>query len=39
MPTPFEISDRFTDEFAALHPILATNFGVTGYDHEFGVRR
>lgn len=34
MPTPFEISDRFTDEFAALHPILATNFGVTGYDQE-----
>lgn len=34
MATPFEISDRFTDEFAALNPILATNSGITGHDHE-----
>lgn len=33
MATPFEISDRFTDELAALAPILATNSGITGYDH------
>jgi uncharacterized protein (DUF885 family) len=34
MTTPFEISDRFTDELAALAPILATSAGVTGHDHE-----
>ena len=34
MVTPFEISDRFTDRLAALAPILATNTGITGHDHE-----
>jgi uncharacterized protein (DUF885 family) len=34
MSTPFEISDRFTDEWAAEMPIAATTFGIAGYDHE-----
>jgi uncharacterized protein (DUF885 family) len=33
MPTPFEISDRFTDEWADVMPIDATNLGITGRDH------
>jgi uncharacterized protein (DUF885 family) len=32
MPTLFEISDRFTDEFAELMPIAATTLGISGYD-------
>ncbi|HUG08283.1 MAG TPA: DUF885 domain-containing protein [Acidimicrobiia bacterium] len=36
MATPFEISDRFTDEWAALVPIAATRFGISGHDHESG---
>jgi len=34
MPTPFEISDRFTDEWAAMLPIGATTFGIAGYDDQ-----
>jgi uncharacterized protein (DUF885 family) len=36
MATPFEISDRFTDEWAALAPIAATRLGISGHDHECG---
>ena len=32
MPTPFEISDRLTDEWAALSPLEATTYGIPGYD-------
>ncbi|MGH3650194.1 MAG: DUF885 domain-containing protein [Acidimicrobiia bacterium] len=32
MPTPFEISDRFTDEWAALTPLEATTYGIPGHD-------
>lgn len=32
MSTPFEISDRFTDEWAELMPIAATSAGITGHD-------
>jgi uncharacterized protein (DUF885 family) len=34
MATPFDISDRFTDSWAKLDPILATGYGVTGHDDE-----
>ncbi|HUG31731.1 MAG TPA: DUF885 domain-containing protein [Acidimicrobiia bacterium] len=34
MSTPFEISDLFTDQWAALMPIGATTFGVQGHDRE-----
>ena len=34
MSTPFEISDRFTDQWATLSPISATSYGVAGHDHE-----
>lgn len=34
MPTPFEISDRFTDDWAKLKPISATTFGIAGYDDQ-----
>lgn len=34
MSTPFEISDRFTDEWAASEPIHATSYGITGHDDE-----
>ena len=34
MPTPFEISDRFTEQWAELSPITATSHGVPGYDAE-----
>jgi uncharacterized protein (DUF885 family) len=34
MPTPFEISDRFTDDWAKLMPISATIFGIAGYDDQ-----
>ncbi|HJQ75678.1 MAG TPA: DUF885 domain-containing protein [Acidimicrobiia bacterium] len=33
MPTPFEISDRFTEAWADVMPIAATTFGITGRDH------
>lgn len=33
MPTPFEISDRFTEAWANVMPIAATSFGITGRDH------
>ncbi|SFQ34621.1 Uncharacterized conserved protein, DUF885 familyt [Amycolatopsis arida] len=29
-----QICDRFVDEFAAAHPVAATEFGVTGYDDQ-----
>jgi uncharacterized protein (DUF885 family) len=32
MPTPFEISDRFTEQFADRRPLAATSFGITGRD-------
>lgn len=32
MPTPFEISDRFTELFADARPIAATSYGITGRD-------
>jgi uncharacterized protein (DUF885 family) len=32
MPTPFEISDRFTEQFADHRPLAATSFGITGRD-------
>jgi uncharacterized protein (DUF885 family) len=34
MSTPFDVSDRFTDDFAALMPIDATSYGIAGHDHE-----
>ncbi|MCZ6736677.1 MAG: DUF885 domain-containing protein [Actinobacteria bacterium] len=33
MSTPFEISDRFTDQWADLSPVDATSSGVAGRDH------
>ena len=36
MTTPFEISDRFTEQWADLDPIRATYMGVTGRDHLSG---
>jgi uncharacterized protein (DUF885 family) len=33
MTTPFEISDRFTDQWADLAPVDATSSGVAGRDH------
>lgn len=33
MSTPFEISDRLTEEFCDLSPIAATGVGVPGRDH------
>ncbi len=33
MSTPFEISDRFTDQWADLTPIDATTVGIAGRDH------
>lgn len=36
MVTPFEISDRYTEAWAALHPLTATSYGITGHDHECG---
>jgi uncharacterized protein (DUF885 family) len=33
MPTPFEISDRFTDSYADLDPVTATMTGIAGRDH------
>lgn len=34
MPTPFEISDRLTEEWADLHPVAATYAGISGRDGE-----
>jgi uncharacterized protein (DUF885 family) len=34
MPTPFEISDRFTDDWAKVMPIAATIYGIAGHDDE-----
>ena len=36
MTTPFEISDRFTEQYADLVPITATYLGITGRDHLIG---
>lgn len=33
MTTPFEISDRFTEEWADLSPVSATRLGIKGRDH------
>ena len=33
MTTPFEISDEFTERWADLSPIAATNMGIGGRDH------
>ena len=33
MTTPFEISDRFTESWADLHPLAATFSGIPGRDH------
>lgn len=33
MPTPFEIADRFTEQWADLMPIAATSYGIAGRDH------
>jgi len=33
MPTPFEISDRFTESWADAMPIAATGYGIAGRDH------
>jgi uncharacterized protein (DUF885 family) len=34
MATPFEISDRFTEQFAEVRPLAATAYGITGHDDE-----
>ena len=34
MPTPFEISDRFTDAWAEAMPIAATTYGIAGHDDQ-----
>lgn len=36
MSTPFEISDRLTEDFADLLPIAATFYGIPGRDHLWG---
>lgn len=36
MTTPFEISDRLTEEFADLYPLGATAYGIAGRDHLVG---
>lgn len=33
MPTPFEISDTFTEKWADLSPLDATEYGISGRDH------
>ena len=35
MSQPFEISHRFVDDWAALHPTDATIYGVAGHDHRW----
>jgi len=34
--TAFDVSDRLVDEICALDPVLATQLGVRGRDHEWG---
>ncbi len=34
MPTPFQISDEFTEAYADLNPISATNYGIGGRDEQ-----
>lgn len=34
MTTPFEISDKFTEAWAQLHPISATDHGIAGYEDK-----
>lgn len=34
MTTPFEISDKFTDDWARLNPISATNYGIAGVEDQ-----
>jgi len=34
-PTPFEISDAFTDDYCELDPLHATYMGVSGYDDRW----
>ncbi len=36
LPTPFEISDRLTEEYADLAPQAATSYGIPGRDHLWG---
>lgn len=35
MPTPFDISDRLTESYADLSPILATTYGLPGRDDRW----
>ncbi len=35
MPDIFELSDRIVDEIAALDPLLATGYGIEGYDDQW----
>lgn len=34
--TAFEISDKFVDDACAQNPVLATQLGISGSDHEWG---
>lgn len=34
--SPFELSDRYVDDSAALDPLHATSLGIDGYDHLWG---
>ena len=36
MTDAFGLADRFVEEVASLTPVLATNLGVPGHDHEWG---
>lgn len=36
MTTAFDVSDRLVDEICALDPVLASQLGVSGRDHEWG---
>ncbi|MFP4552616.1 MAG: DUF885 domain-containing protein [Actinomycetota bacterium] len=36
MNTAFEISDKFVDDACAQNPVLATQLGIPGSDHEWG---
>ena len=36
MTTAFEISDHFVDDACARNPVLATQLGIPGSDHEWG---
>jgi uncharacterized protein (DUF885 family) len=35
MPTPFEISDRLTEDYSDLSPISATTYGISGRDDRW----